>query len=101
MTAPPSPGGVFLGDVTALRPTIPQPDGALLDLTFEVPSHEVLVQDRPQDVPPSGRIKHVLPADFGDGTPVKVDMPPGFIAVMIRNASRNPSLRLFGVSRSK
>lgn len=43
MTAPPSPGGVFLGDVTALRPTMLQPHRARLDLTFEVPSHEVLV----------------------------------------------------------
>jgi hypothetical protein len=56
-----------------------------LDLIFEVPPGVVLVQGTaPQDVSHSRRITQTLPADFGDGTPVKFDTPPGIVTAMIK-----------------
>jgi len=56
-----------------------------LDLLFSVPPGVVLVQGTaPQDVPHSRRIKQILPADFGDGAPVKFDTPPGIVTAMIK-----------------
>ena len=56
-----------------------------LDLTFEVPPGVVLVQGTAaQDVHHSRYIRQILPADFGDGTPVKVDTPPGIVTAMIK-----------------
>jgi hypothetical protein len=56
-----------------------------LDLTFEVPPGVMLVQGTaPQDLPHSRRITQILPADFGDGSPVKFDTPPGIVTAMIK-----------------
>jgi hypothetical protein len=56
-----------------------------LDLIFEVPPGVVLVQGTaPQDVPHSRRITQTLPAEFGDGTPVEFNIPPGPVTAMIK-----------------
>jgi hypothetical protein len=56
-----------------------------LDLAFEVPPGVVLVQGTaPQEVPHSRRITQVLPAAFGDGVPVKFNIPPGPVTAMVK-----------------
>ncbi|SRR6266403_2870419 len=56
-----------------------------LNLIFEVPPGVFLVQGTaPQEIPHSRRIKQILPAAFGDGTPVKFENGPGIVTAMIK-----------------
>ncbi len=72
-------------------------DGSItVDLVFNVPAGLVLVQGTsPQDVPHQRQIRQTLPTDFGDGKPLEVYSPPGFITMMIKrvDASYAPAAK--------
>jgi hypothetical protein len=61
-------------------------DGSIdLELTMQVPAGGELVQGTAaQDIPYQRQIKHRFPPGFGDGEPVRVQMPPGEIIVMVK-----------------
>src|SRR5580692_1994963 len=64
-------------------------DGSIsIAIDFVVRPGAVLVQGTsPQEVPYQRRIEQTLPPSFGDGRPVELHSPPGFITLMIKRVS--------------
>lgn len=57
----------------------------LFDVVFVVtPGMETVQGTGPQDTHHTRIIKHTFPANFGDGAPQRLRMPPGEITVMIK-----------------
>jgi hypothetical protein len=77
-------GGRFRGRVT------PDPATGALHVVFDhfVPAGLTLVQGTsPQALNITKQLKVDLPADYGDGEPIKLYLPPGFVTVMIKRIS--------------
>ena len=61
-------------------------DGSIsISIDFDVKPGMVLVQGTaPQDIPHRRHIEHEMPPLFGDGKPVEIPSPPGFVTVMVK-----------------
>ncbi len=60
-----------------------------------MPGGMKLIGNGAQDVHHSRHIRQILPPDFGDGTPVKVDTPPGIVTAMIKRIPDGFALAAF------
>jgi hypothetical protein len=75
-------GGVFRGEA------IEDADGISLEIEQTVPAGVILAQGTsPQDLPYTKFFSVRTPPAFGDGEPLKVDVPPGTVWVMIKRVS--------------
>jgi hypothetical protein len=78
-------GGRYSGVVTE------QPGAGGYNLVYDmfIPASSFLVQGTaPQDMPQTRRDVIIdLPPDFANGEPIKLDVPPGIITMMIRRIS--------------
>jgi hypothetical protein len=68
---------------------VEQADGRLLvDMKMTVPVGVCLVQGTsPQEVPHERHFRHVFPAHFGDGEPIRLEGQPGPLNLMIRRVT--------------
>jgi hypothetical protein len=88
-------GGRFQGCVT------PDPATGALHIVFDhfVPAGLRLVQGTsPHDLDMTKQLTVDLPADFGDGEPIKLHLPPGPVTVMIKRIPDSYAALAHGVA---